>query len=406
MWRLVACLILLPIGTLATSSIGISAPPEATARQRAWALFASAVTPTAKNPEPAFTRWFNAADVFTPAPRLRETPGLPFPGLPIGGGAVREARNTHEADAPIVTFVHYNSAAYRHIRMYGLYRADRLQDLSRDGALDPDIPGLRTIPDFPRDAAVMMTVWWPLVPGEINPLPVWDEAGGDARNYTEWRRIVAISSAARPRPVRDIEFAGQTFVAPTPVSAARFFQIPIDAALAARLNGDTGARKAVAIVLGRPFRAGDRLALVGMHLLSMETRLGLWSTFWWHDRPNAGRFAQGQPQLPDGDWRNYVMDVAIDAVEPREPDGSPAISFNPWFEAKFPDGGHGNGTQSNCVTCHNRASWPRTDFLPITRGAPDLRGDPAFAAGRLRTGRLWSLGNLGVTAGNEAAPRP
>ena len=61
------------------------------------------------------------------------------------------------------------------------------------------------------------------------------------------------------------------------------------------------------------------------------------------------------------------------------------------MEGRFPDGGHGAGAVSNCMTCHRRASFPAVDFLPITRGEPDLAGDPAYAPGRLRTGMLWSI---------------
>lgn len=57
----------------------------------------------------------------------------------------------------------------------------------------------------------------------------------------------------------------------------------------------------------------------------------------------------------------------------------------------MPDGGAGGGTRRNCLACHRRASHPDTAFLPITRGTPDLAKDPAFAAGKLRTGFLWSI---------------
>jgi hypothetical protein len=46
---------------------------------------------------------------------------------------------------------------------------------------------------------------------------------------------------------------------------------------------------------------------------------------------------------------------------------------------------------SNCMACHQRASYPPVPFLPVTRGRPDLRNDPALAPGRLRTSLLWSL---------------
>jgi hypothetical protein len=90
--------------------------------------------------------------------------------------------------------------------------------------------------------------------------------------------------------------------------------------------------------------------------------------------------------------------VAYDLNLPPEKDGSPRVAFNPWLEGRFADGGHGGGgLVSNCMNCHNRASWPRRDvpdrreFLPVYRGNPDLSGDPAYAPGRLRTDFLWSI---------------
>jgi hypothetical protein len=46
---------------------------------------------------------------------------------------------------------------------------------------------------------------------------------------------------------------------------------------------------------------------------------------------------------------------------------------------------------SNCMTCHQRASYPQVNCLPVTRGLPDIHNDPAYAPGRLRTSFLWSL---------------
>jgi hypothetical protein len=85
-------------------------------------------------------------------------------------------------------------------------------------------------------------------------------------------------------------------------------------------------------------------------------------------------------------WRNYLMSATFDLNLPREPDNTPHITFNPWLEAHFRQ-----GIVSNCMNCHNRASYPPLNFLPIYRGDPDLQNDPTYAAGRLRTDFLWSV---------------
>jgi hypothetical protein len=58
--------------------------------------------------------------------------------------------------------------------------------------------------------------------------------------------------------------------------------------------------------------------------------------------------------------------------------------FNPWLEARFPDGLH-----SNCVTCHQRAVVGATDYLPVTRGR--LRDDDPYFRGHPPTDFVWSI---------------
>jgi hypothetical protein len=257
---------------------------------------------------------------------------------------------------------------------------------------------MRTVPAFPRDSIVVMTAWWPVSARAATPLPVWDEddaarlAGTNA--YVSWPRVVAVDarpeSGTEPAEVLT-EFAGRTIPKARRVSLERFFHLRVDAHMADVLMTDDASKKAALIALGRPLEAGDQLALVGAHVLGMEIQSGIWGTFWWHDQPERGPFAADRPVDVAGVWRNYLMDVVFDAALPPGPDGAARRCFNPWFEAKFPDGGHGNGLKSNCVSCHSRASYPRTDFLPILRGVPDLLNDPAFGAERLRTDQLWSI---------------
>jgi hypothetical protein len=371
-------------------------------RQRlcVWQIFA-ALTETESGSRHAFLAdWFNEADVFS---REVRSPFPPFPGFPIGFTADAFIRATHSADAPIVTFVHFNLAAYRHIRQGRLYLEERIRELAQTGEQDRDVLGMKAIPDFPPDAAIIMTGWWPVAARGSTPMPVWDAESNNPKtggnSYMRWSRVISVIPGPVParRPLdAAVEFAGRMFSSPSRVALDGFYSIRVDAGTAARLMDDAGARKASIIALGRPLGAGDYLALVAIHMVSFETRAGVWGTFWWHDWPATGRFAQDRPANVQGVWRNYLMDVAFDADLPTEADLTPKICFNPWFEAKFPDGGHGNGMVSNCVNCHSRASYPRIDFLPVLRGHPDLRADPAFGVGRLRTGQVWSLANSGA----------
>jgi hypothetical protein len=161
--------------------------------------------------------------------------------------------------------------------------------------------------------------------------------------------------------------------------------------MAARMMRDRETSRAVFLALGRSLKAGDYIALVSANMMSREINDWIWGTFWWHDRAEQGPFSAGRPPALKAVWRNYLMQAAFDTASPIALDGGPHIAFNPWLEGRFPDGGHGSGITSNCMACHQRASYPQIGFLPVTRGPPDLRNDSAYKPGRLRTSFLWSL---------------
>ncbi|HEX2673287.1 MAG TPA: hypothetical protein VHM25_20540, partial [Polyangiaceae bacterium] len=189
-----------------------------------------------------------------------------------------------------------------------------------------------------------------------------------------------------------ISFLGKSFPNSHVVGLNSFHFIKLDAQtiqLASGLNG------AAQMALGRPLQVGDFLVFVGTHLTTKEIDDWVWATLWWHDKPNDGPFAADRTDKVKGVWRNYLMSAAYDLNLPLESDGKPHITFNPWIEARFRDEGFGNGIVSNCMNCHNRASYPADiGFTPIQRGNPDLQGDPAYAAGRLRPDFLWSIPDL------------
>eukprot|EP01031_Cornospumella_fuschlensis_P014526 gene14526-17738_t len=113
------------------------------------------------------------------------------------------------------------------------------------------------------------------------------------------------------------------------------------------LNAQAESNRTAIIALGRPIAANDRLALVGINMMTHEQKDWVWAAFWWHDRPEVGPFAADRPSTLRGPWRNYLMQVAFDAEKPRASDGGAHICFNPWLEARFPDHGQGGGTVSN-----------------------------------------------------------
>ena len=373
-----------------------SADPRAQ-RAYAWQTLLSLVTREGATPaSPAITRWHSEVATFDPSP----SPGAaPFPGLPVTTRAGAAKGSAMLAGGPLMTFIHYNPAAHDHIRHHRLYRKETLDALLAAAA---EAGETRSIPPLPREAAVAMTAWWPVASRQPTPLPVWDperQARAEGANgYLSWPRVLALvagpASAAATRP---LVFAGRTHQGAGSARLEQFFHRPVDASMAAQLMANARFRNAAMIVLGRPLAAGDFLALVGLHLMTAELDTGVWATYWWHDRPDSGPFASGRPaQLPPP-WNHYLMDVTLDAQRPLEADDSPNICFNPWFDATFPDTGEGSGVQANCLSCHQRAAYPVTRTMRVTRGTPDTTA----STGQLATALLWSIAKTGRIQSSE-----
>lgn len=356
-----------------------------TQRAHAWQTLGSLVRPRDGSPAPEFTHWQSEARTFHPSPPANK--GW-FPGPPVTTSATG-ART--RAGGPLMTFIHYNKAAHDHIRRYRLHEPatlDRLLAQASNGT------GKDRVPPLPPQAAVAMTAWWPISGRQPTPMPVWDPERKarlrGANGYLSWPRTLAIvvDPEERAPEVGPLAFAGRTTTAADTVGLERFFYLAVNERRAEQLMTTPRFRNAAVIALGRPLAAGDFIALVGLHLMTAELDTGVWATFWWHDQPDTGPFAASRPPGLTPPWDHYLMDVTFDARRPLEPDGSPNICFNPWFDATFPDRGGGNGVQANCISCHQRAGYPITRSMRVTRGES---GAPA----PLQTGLLWSLAKSG-----------
>ena len=365
-------------------------------RQHVWTVLAQLLQSPDGKSDPAFESWYGEGDVFSKV----------LAAVPAGRGIrafSRASATAREADlpfpsAPVFAYTLYNAVAYDHIRAHRLNRQSELERLRGVGPVDREIIADRSIPPFPHGTVIVKTIWWPVAEHGITPLPVWDPEDNPPRrsgnNYMEWQRAIIINpdlKTTQPSASNRVEFAGRSFPDAPAFGLTAFYHVSVDARLARQVNRDSEARRASLIALGRPIKAGDHLALVGMNLATKDIENWVWASFWWHDRADQGPFAAGRPDALKSAWRNYLMQVAFDAEKPAERQGGAHICFNPWLEARFPDAGNGGGVVSNCLACHQRASFPFVNFLPVTRGAPDFAADPAYAGGRLRTGFLWSI---------------
>lgn len=381
-------------------------------RRHVWNVFAQITGATADSDRAPFASWYGQAEVFStrgaevlgdgaiaqPLARSELSQMLP----PADAGHANTSLSIQSAGAPIINFTLYNDAACEHIRRHRLYLRPELEKLQRAGPEDEFIARNRSVPDFPADAMVMKTAWWPVARDRPTPLPVWDASQNPPRrggnDFLSWKRIAVIDPNS-PRTSLDhassdnetFEFAGRRRTVSRRVGLDAFFRIVINGDMARQLTEDPIASKAALLVLGRPFEHGDLLILVAAHIATKEIQEWVWGTLWWHDQAGSGPFAADRPASMQSPWQNYQLQVAFDAQRPLAADGGPHVAFNPWLEGRFPDSGNGGGTMSNCQACHRRASFPSVDFLPVTRGRPELQHDPAYAPHRLRTNFIWAI---------------
>lgn len=380
-------------------------PNVAAERIHAWNVFAGLTRPTSNGKLLTFETWFSEREAFDKAPsvaavaRARAEP--PLFKVPAQFRSLRAGLAAAAAEPPgsvVLSFVLYNFAAYNHIRSNRLYLPTVLQDLAKNGAPDTKIPQNRTIPPFPPGAVVLKLAWWPVAKDRMSAMPIWDPATNSPQPagnpITSWARYVGVDPTRPFVPANetaDITYDGQTKRASHIVALNSFHFIKLTPEMVAGVNSNGLLAKVAQASFGRPLAADDYAVLVAMHLTTKEIDDWVWATFWWHDTPFDGPYAENRVGAIDGVWRNFLMNATYDLNLPSERDGSPHVTFNPWLEARFQDGGHGGGTVSNCMNCHNRASTGADDFQPIYRGNPDFSGDGAYAPGSLRTDFLWSI---------------
>src|SRR5262249_41367922 len=157
-------------------------------------------------------------------------------------------------DVPVLTYTLYNDAAFRHIVDHRLNERSVLEELLKTGAADVIVPGNRSVPQFPSDAVVMKTVWWPVAETGVTALPVWDpEANpplGHGNPYTTWRRAVGVDPAGcRAGGTVQLDFVGTHDPDARCVPLDALFNVKVDADLARRIAADVPSAKAMLIAL-------------------------------------------------------------------------------------------------------------------------------------------------------------
>jgi len=365
-------------------------------RRHMWNVFAgltsqdAPITAAAPHvPAPIFLTWYTKANLFNLPDESSGRFGLEIPkqlASSFGTAPASAAKVGQRHFAPVLSKQYFNAAAFNHIKDNQLNIAAQRTKLNC--ALAAAAPEDRQIrPSFPNTAVALKTMWRVISANQLTALPVWDpesnspqpdgnDPGSNILPAGRWSRFVAVNPNLK-------QYVGKEYAdVPTRdglIHEARI--VPLSSFYSKLIDANT--MGVAADISGENAQPGDYLILVGMHITTKEIPNWLWATFWWHDRPNRGPFAAQRPSTIRGVWRNYLMNIAYDMNEPREPDGGPHIVFNPYLEAV-----QEGGATSNCMSCHIQATSPRLAPTPI-RGVVSI-GDSMFK-NRIRLDFLFSI---------------
>jgi hypothetical protein len=294
-----------------------------------------------------------------------------------------------QVDKSIHSNVLYNAAACEHIDRFGLTNLAGLQMQFKQ----LNAPAAEwSIPPFPSDSVIVKAFWKGVFHNKDNTLKVWDPPDPNRPNCHEGcSRTVKLRVAAAGEPCKP----NKDFI---PTSC--FYNVPVT-------RDNLGE-----MLAAWPVNPGDVMILVAFHVITKEVPDWTWSTFWWHDKPDVGTFAEGRLDEIQGSWRNYLMDTTLSMETPWESTATQGrargdirdacgqnwempsrdkICFNPYLEHAV--GGATNAALSNCMNCHIRSTF-------VIPAGQDMRGiawrgylssDAPCLAGRLRLDYLWSL---------------
>lgn len=337
-------------------------------RLHVWNVWAGLTQPTPDGKHSIFETWYSVDEAFDPnaspqaniprrivrrleRPRqFQSAPGQP--NLQAGGDSVF-------ADV-VVNYPHYN-----HIRTNRLYLSSVLGQMKQTAAVDPLHPNDRIVPAFPANAVALKPVWWPIKRNTKTALPVWDPEFNaplpQGNPPQRWARVVAVDPTRMTVPAGEttsINFAGTAHPNSVVVGLGSFHYYELDQQAA---NAAQAA--------GFDLQVGDYMILIASHITTKEIDDWVWATVWWHDRPDVGAFAADRPVSVKGPYRNYLMAASYDLQTPKQPDGTDHVAFNPYLEARFP-----NGQVSNCMNCHNRQLAGRLGERTVPSGCPRAAG--------------------------------
>jgi hypothetical protein len=384
-------------------------------RQHAWKVFAS-LTQTHSQSATATPIWdtwnttretFSATDPCHPASQGVRERTLQFPREILAEALAVSHHGPVEATLlPLITLfsdsgrsvlseVLYNPAACRHIA--------EMRDL-RD--LRASLSQLKTpaseleIPPFPPDSIIVKASWRPIPTEGIDSFEVWDSPDPSKLNC----------SAGCVRTIKVKPSDDKCQLSAPVISTSCFYNIPVT-------------KENIGLFSSSEWQVsvGDVWVLIGLHIITKEVPDWTWTTFWWHDDPDSGRFGVDKPPFVRREWRNYRMDTSLSMDTPweeqsfkddafagvdacgqtwRTPSKSKVI-FNPYLEGAIKGALHMN--YSNCVNCHSRSTFEST--IGVEGGTPwrgYLSPTSSCFSDKMRLDYLWSLPHSSVDPSMKA----
>lgn len=315
----------------------------------------------------------------------------------------------------VLGFVKFDPVAAEHVAKQRLLSTTALDALLEGGA--------QQVPPFPAHALVVKPVFQivkaaELVEGRYYALKVWPGPPAEPRAFppAQWPGCVWLdvfgSGDGRGEVDEFPASDGSSRTETTTYPLANIIHYRLSTADAAGLNQAKPATGA---------SAGDLAILVAMHVSGREIARWTWQTFWWTPAPDAppepssAAIASRRPAQLRGAARHYAMALAYTLFAPDQPyvggenSGTPVYAYNPWIEARLgpaelPDSqplidasgrtiANNTGVQTNCLSCHARASYNPNLRATAPRSA-GLRYTDLGAAefvGTLQVDFLWSL---------------
>lgn len=298
-------------------------------------------------------------------------------------GTLIDGANFANNDDLMIAGVIYNPVAYNWIRSTGSY----LQSTLRKKL--PPKGQIGTMGQMPAGSIVLKPMMWPVPASGFSALPLWDGPTRDNgiyagfENQKLWPRAVAVSARPTRPSATDVTYlyggvtlgtggtAPITYRQAPIVTIDQFYHYQPD--LAGMEECDRALLDASATyAYNRPFRQGDHLILIAMHVMTKEQPAWTFQSVYWSDRPNEGQEGRDKPVIPAarGPWAHYRMASTYGmAASTRPPVWG--VHFNPYIElaADHP-------IQTNCMNCHSRAAYPSSGAAKTGQYLTSLPTDP------------------------------